>query len=109
MKNSLPLNQKNIPDKRQRYATVATALIAGTVLFTPMLGFASVESSLAAVQQKLVGTILPLAAICGLVIAGFSFVMGHANARQHLVYAIIGAIIGFGSESIVSLIRGLIH
>ena len=75
----------------------------------PILAFASVESSLQAVQSKLVGTLLPLAAICGLVVAGFSFVMGHANARQHLVYAIAGAIIGFGAESIISLIRGLIH
>ena len=73
----------------------------------PILAFASVESSLQAVQSKLVGTLLPLAAICGLVVAGFSFVMGHANARQHL--AIAGAIIGFGAESIISLIRGLIH
>ena len=75
----------------------------------PILAFASVESSLQAVQSKLVGTLLPRAAICGLVVAGFSFVMGHANARQHLVYAIAGAIIGFGAESIISLIRGLIH
>ena len=75
----------------------------------PILVFASVESSLQAVQSKLVGTLLPLAAICGLVVAGFSFVMGHANARQHLMYAVSGAIIGFGAESIVSLIRGLIH
>lgn len=70
---------------------------------------ASVETSLQDVQAKLVGTLLPLAAICGLVIAGFSFVMGHANARQHLMCAIVGAVIGFGAESIVSLIRTLIH
>ncbi len=75
----------------------------------PILASASVETSLQAVQSKLVGTLLPLAAICGLVVAGFSFVMGHANARQHLIYAISGAIIGFGAESIISLIRGLIH
>ena len=79
------------------------------MLIAPILANASVESSLQAVQSKLVGTLLPLAAICGLVFAGFSFVMGAANARQHLVYAIIGAIIGFGAESIVSMIRGVIH
>ena len=75
----------------------------------PIIAFASVESSLAAVQEKLVGTLLPLAAMLGLVIAGLSFVAGHANARSHLIYAIVGAIVGFGSESIVSFIRGLIH
>ena len=75
----------------------------------PVLAHASVESSLLAVQAKLVGTILPLAAICGLVVAGFSFVAGHPNARQHLTLAIMGAIIGFGAESIVALIRSLIQ
>ena len=75
----------------------------------PTLAFASVESSLAAVQEKLVGTLLPLAAMCGLVIAGFSFVAGHPNARNHLIYAIVGAGVGFGAESIVSLIRSLVH
>jgi len=75
----------------------------------PVISHASVESSLQAVQDKLVGTLLPLAAMCGLVIAGLSFVAGHANARQHLLYAIVGAIVGFGSESIVSFIRNLIH
>lgn len=85
--------------------------IAFTVglMMAPILAFGSVESSLAAVQAKLVGTLLPLAAMLGLVIAGLSFVMGHPNARSHLVYAIFGAIIGFGAESIVALIRSLIH
>lgn len=83
--------------------------IALTLLAFPTVGSCSVESSLAAVQEKLVGTLLPLGAMCGLVIAGLSFVAGHANARQHLIYAIIGAIVGFGSESIVSFIRNLIH
>ena len=77
--------------------------------FFPLIAFGSVESSLGAIQSKLVGTILPLCAMLGLVIAGLSFVAGHQNARQHLVYAVIGAIIGFGSESIVSFIRGMIN
>lgn len=75
----------------------------------PAVAFGSVEGSLIAVQAKLVGTILPLAAICGLVVAGFSFVAGHPNARQHLTLAIMGAIVGFGAESIVAMIRSLIQ
>lgn len=75
----------------------------------PMIACASVESSLAAVQDKLVGTLLPLAAMCGLVFAGLSFVAGQPNARTHLIYAIFGAAIGFGAESIISLVRSLIH
>jgi type IV secretory pathway VirB2 component (pilin) len=75
----------------------------------PEIAFGSVESSLAAVQEKLVGTLLPLAAMCGLVFAGLSFVAGHPSARQHLFCAIVGCIIGFGAESIVALVRSLIH
>jgi hypothetical protein len=75
----------------------------------PLAAFGSVEGSLAAVQAKLVGTLLPLAAICGLVMAGFSFVMGHPGARSHLVLAMVGAVVGFGAESIVALIRSLIQ
>lgn len=106
MNNSKKLNQKNIKINQQQMMKILSFII---LITAPMLAFASVESSLAAVQEKLVGTLLPLAAMCGLVIAGLSFVAGHANARAHLIYAIIGAIVGFGAESIVSLIRSLVH
>lgn len=104
MNNLKNLNQKNIQTKREM--NIFTAI---TLFIAPLIASASVESSLAAVQDKLVGTLLPLAAMCGLVFAGFSFVAGHPNARSHLVYAIIGAVVGFGSESIISLIRSLVH
>ncbi|MGE4133293.1 MAG: TrbC/VirB2 family protein [Bdellovibrionales bacterium] len=82
--------------------------VAGLFLM-PALAHASVESSLMAVQTRLIGTILPLAAILGLVFAGLSFVAGSQNARSHLMLAIFGAVIGFGAPSIVSWIQGLIH
>jgi type IV secretory pathway VirB2 component (pilin) len=82
-------------------------LIAAIVF--PLVGFCSVESSLMAVQSKLIGTILPLAAIIGLVFAALSFVAGSANARNHLILAIIGAAIGFGAPSIVGWIQSLVH
>ena len=75
----------------------------------PALAFGSVESSLAAVQDKLVGTLLPLAAILGFVFAGFSYVSGNPAARSHLILAIIGACVGFGASSIVALIRSLVN
>jgi type IV secretory pathway VirB2 component (pilin) len=80
-----------------------------TLLILPAIAFCSVESSLMAVQIKLIGTILPLAAILGLVFAGLSFVAGSPNARNHLILAMIGAAIGFGAPSIVSWIQSLIH
>jgi len=78
-------------------------------LLAPMVGYCSVESSLTAIQNRLIGTILPLAAILGLVFAGLSFVAGSQNARGHLMLAILGAVIGFGAPSIVSWIQGLVH
>ncbi len=78
-------------------------------LMVPELGFCSVESTLATIQSKLITTILPLAGILGLVVAGLSFVAGSPNARSHLVLAIIGAIVGFGAPSIIAFIRGVVQ
>ncbi len=104
--NKSKLNPKNIRISKKPLLRLLSFII---LIAAPTLAFASVESSLSAVQEKLVGTILPLGAMCGLVVAGLSFVAGHANAKAHLMYAIMGAIVGFGAESIVSLIRSLVH
>lgn len=106
MNNLKNLNQKSIPINNLKMMQILSLII---LIAAPTIASASVEGSLAAVQEKLVGTILPLGAICGLVVAGLSFVAGHANAKAHLMYAIMGAIVGFGAESIVSLIRSLVH
>lgn len=85
------------------------AVIVAVGLMLPQLGYCSVESSLTAIQTKLVTVILPLAAILGLIVAGLSFVAGSPNARAHLTLAIIGCIVGFGAQSIMSFIRGLVN
>ena len=92
-----------------KYQTHISILALAALILAPSLGFCSVESSLMAVQTKLIGTILPLAAILGLVFAGLSFVAGSPNARSHLMLAIVGAVVGFGAPSIVSWIQGLVH
>ena len=92
---------------KKKIRFLLTIVIA--TMFCSIASFASVESSLMAVQTKLIGTILPLASIIGLVFAGLSFVYGSPNARNHLVLAIIGAIVGFGAPSIVSWIQSIIH
>ena len=84
-------------------------LVVSLVLLLPALGFCSVESSLSAIQMKLISTILPLAAILGLVVAGLSFVAGSPNAKNHLILAIMGAVIGFAAPSIVAFLRGLVN
>ncbi len=91
----------------KRFAVPVLVLSAGLLL--PQLGFCVVEGSLGAIQSKLIGTILPLAAILGLVAAGLSFVAGSPNARQHLMLAMMGAAVGFGAPSIVNFIRDLVH
>ena len=82
---------------------------AFTLMIMPELAMATVESTLATVQNKFIGTILPLLAVIGLVWAGFSFLIGSQNARSHLTLAIIGAVVGFGAPSIVGFIRGLVQ
>jgi len=78
-------------------------------LVSPELAVASVESSMMAVQQKLVGTILPLLSVLALLFAALSYLTGSPNARSYLGAAIIGAVVAFGAESIVNLIRSVVH
>lgn len=85
-------------------------LVFGILSFVfPTIGYCSVESTLSAIQGKLIGTILPMVAILGLVFAGLSMAAGSPNARSHLVLAVIGAVIGFGAPSIIVFIRGLVQ
>ena len=76
-------------------------ILFGLILLVSLNADASVESSMVALQQKLLGTILPLLSVLGLLFAGLSYLTGSPNARSHLMAAIIGAVIGFGAESIV--------
>jgi type IV secretory pathway VirB2 component (pilin) len=93
----------------RRYLPFIYLVAVATILMFPGLAYCSVESSLMAVQSKLITTILPLAAVLGLVFAGLSFVAGSANARNHLVLAIMGAVIGFGAPSIIQFIQQLVN
>ena len=86
-----------------------SVVIGLATLLGPEIALASVESTLTAIQSKLITTILPLCAILGLVFGAFSFFMGNPNARTHVILAIIGAVIGFGAPSIVAFVRGLVH
>ena len=80
------------------------ALAAALIIIAP-LAHASVESSLLGLKNVLIGSILPIFAVLGLGFAAFSFFTGNPNAKQHLVYAVTGATILFGAQSIVDLIQ----
>jgi hypothetical protein len=89
--------------------TALFPLIALSILLLPALGYCSVESTLGAIQSKLINVILPLAAVLGLVASAFSFFTGNPNARSHLWLAIIGACVGFGAPSIIAFVHGLVN
>jgi hypothetical protein len=89
--------------------TMLLLIIGLSIVLVPAVGYCSVESTLSAVQSKLINVILPLAAILGLVASAFSFFTGNPNARSHMWLAIIGAVVGFGAPSIVAFIQGLVN
>jgi len=78
--------------------------VLGMFAISPM-AHASVESSLLGLKTVLLGSILPIFAVLGLGFAAFSFFTGNINAKQHLVYAVVGSVILFGAQSIVDLIE----
>ncbi len=86
-----------------------SSLFLAAATLSPLLAQASVESSMQAVQSKLIGTVLPLGGMLGLGFAAVSFFMGSPNAMSHLKLAVIGAAIGFGGPAIIEFVRSLIH
>ena len=79
-------------------------LIIGIGIFYPELSYAGLESSLMGIKSKLTGVILPLLSVIGIAIAGISFLTGNPNAKQHISFAVVGCIIGFGAQGIVDFI-----
>jgi type IV secretory pathway VirB2 component (pilin) len=73
------------------------------------IAHASVESSLLGLKTVLLGSVLPIFAVIALGFAAFSFFTGNPNAKQHLVYAVVGAVILFGAQSIVDLLQRVVR
>lgn len=87
---------------KKLFLTFAVLLVV--LVLVPELGFASVESSLVGIQTKLTRVILPTLSIIGIAWAAFSLMSGNERAKQHMWYAILGSIIGFGAQAIVDFI-----
>ncbi len=79
-------------------------LAALAMLFIPDLAHAGLEDSLFGIKAKLTGVILPLLSVIGIAIAAVSFFTGNPQAKQHIVYAVLGCIFGFGAQAIVDFI-----
>lgn len=93
--------------KLSQVALLLTIILCANLV--PELGYCSVESTLTAIQSKLINVIMPLAGILGLCFAALSFFTGNPNARGHLWLAILGACVGFGAPSIIAFIRALVN
>jgi type IV secretory pathway VirB2 component (pilin) len=92
--------------KKTLILITAFALIG---LLTPLMAHAGLESSLVGIKTKLTGVILPLLSVIGLGIAAISFFTGNPNAKQLMVYAVLGCIFGFGAQAIVDFISQTVH
>lgn len=88
----------------KKQMALMVAVVAAVGLLVPDLAQAGLESSLMGIKSKLTGVILPLLSVIGIALAGTSFFTGNPNAKQHIAYAIIGCIIGFGAQGIVDFI-----
>ncbi len=75
-----------------------------TLSIVPEFAHASLESSLIGIKTKLTGVILPLLSVIGIAIAAISFFTGNPNAKQHIIYAVLGCMFGFGAQAIVDFI-----
>jgi type IV secretory pathway VirB2 component (pilin) len=84
------------------------AIALSLLLLTP-LAHASVESSLTGLKVVLLGSVLPIFAVIALGFAAFSFFTGNPNSKQHLIYAVTGAVILFGAQSIIDLIERVVR
>jgi type IV secretory pathway VirB2 component (pilin) len=86
---------------------VVLAILAACL--SSSFAYASVESSLLGLKNVLLGSILPVLAVIGLGFAGFSFFTGNPNAKQHLMYALVGCAVIFGAQSIVDLMSRVVR
>lgn len=102
------MTQKLNPQAIRSLAVMAVFAVLVFCLFSDPC-FASFESSLVAVKMKLTGVVLPLLSVIGLGFAALSFVTGNPNAKQHVTYALVGAVLGFGAQAIVDFIASTVH
>jgi hypothetical protein len=83
---------------------VGVVVVAGCLILFPDLAHAGLKSSLMGLKTKLTGVILPLLSVIGIAIGAISFFTGNPQAKQHIVYAVLGCIFGFGAQAIVDFI-----
>lgn len=89
--------------KNKQFVLVFSLLLVSSMIL-PEFAYAGLESSLMGIKMKLTGVILPLLSVIGIAISAISLFTGNPNAKQHIVYAVLGCIFGFGAQAIVDFI-----
>jgi uncharacterized membrane protein YoaK (UPF0700 family) len=84
-------------------------LLFVVICFLPAFCLADFDSSLEGIKFKLGGVILPVLSVIGLTAAAISFFTGNPAAKQHILYAILGCIFGFGAQGMVDMIRNTVR
>ena len=84
-------------------------LILLTTMLIPEFAHAGLEDSLFGLKARITGVILPLLAVIGIAIGAISFFTGNPRAKEHIVYAILGCVFGFGAQAIVDFISQTVH
>ena len=90
---------------RSKLAILVPFLFLVCFVLFPDSCFADLESSLMGIKSKVSNVILPTLSVIGVALAAISFYTGNPQAKQHMVYAIIGCMFGFGAQAIVNFIR----
>ncbi len=80
-----------------------------SILMLPDFARADLVASLTDLKFKITGVILPLLSVIGIAIAAVSFFTGNPQAKQHILYAVLGCIFGFGAQAIVDFIASTVR
>lgn len=84
-------------------------ILCAALYLMPEIARADLVSSLRGVKNQLTGVILPLLSVIGIGIAAISFFTGNPNAKQHIIYAILGCVFGFGAQAISDFIAQIVR
>jgi hypothetical protein len=99
----------NSNQKQWLHLGAVFTLILGVGLLIPEYAHADLTSSLDGLRMKLTGIILPLLSVIGIGFAAISFFTGNPQAKQHIIYAILGCCFGFGAQAIVDFIGSTVR
>jgi hypothetical protein len=94
---------------KKNLAILGIGLMAAVAVMSPDLAYADLEGSIRNVKTELSGVVLPTLSVIGLLVAAFSYLTGNQNAKQHVSYALIGAAVGFGAQSIIDFISSMVR